>query len=248
MQCPLITIVIPSLNQADYLDECLESIFNQNIQKEVFLVDGGSTDNTLKIIDKWKNKLHGYRISKDDGQAAAINYGVSLGKADYVCWLNSDDYFLPNKLKKLIDNLELNKKVPVAYGKVLNYFDKNKKFNNVKVEPFSFKTLTKRCFISQPGTVIRRSVWESVKGLDETLYLSMDYDLWWKIYSRYGEFNFIDESIAVNRIHSNTKTAKNRFKHYQESMTIVKKYNNFVPIIWWLRQPYSVWLRSLLRK
>ena len=242
----LITIVIPSYNQGQYLEQALESVFTQNLSVEVFVMDGGSTDNSVEIIKKWAAKLAGWRSHKDSGQSAAINEGISLGSAPYVCWLNSDDYLLPDKLVKLLDILEGNPQVPMAYGRVDNVIDLMGKSHAVRVEPFSQARLAKRCIISQPATLIRRKVWEDVGGLNQQLDMAMDYDLWWRIFKQYGELRFVDKLIAVNRIHDATKTQLQRVKHYREAMGVVKKYNGSIPIKWWLYQPYSVWFKSAL--
>ena len=69
-------------------------------------MDGGSSDNSIDIIHKWEKQLAGWRSCADEGQAAAINEGIARGKAPYVCWLNSDDYFLPDGLMKLVDEVK----------------------------------------------------------------------------------------------------------------------------------------------
>ena len=103
-------------------------------------------------------------------------------------------------------SLKKNSNSPVVYGKAMNINEKNKSFKPIKVEKFSKKKMTKRCIISQPATLIRRSCFESVGGLDENLELAMDYDLWWKLYKKFNNFIFLDEFIAVNREHKFTKT------------------------------------------
>ena len=105
MSSKLVTIVVPSYNQGIFLDKCLDSIFAQNIPVEVFVMDGGSKDNTLEVIKKWEYKLQGWRSRKDEGQSAAINEGMKLGTAPYCCWLNSDDYFLEDSLSLLLDSM-----------------------------------------------------------------------------------------------------------------------------------------------
>jgi glycosyltransferase involved in cell wall biosynthesis len=241
----LITVVVPSLNQGNYLDKALSSIFEQNVSVEVFLMDGGSTDNSLKIINKWKNKLCFWRSHKDNGQASAINEGVALGSAPYICWLNSDDWFLPEGLVTLLNVLENNKNIDVAYGKTWEFKERNGKITSTWVEPFNEYRLALRCIISQPATLIRRSAWEFAKGLDDDLQMALDYDLWWRIYRNNGNIEFVDEYIAVNRDHRKTKTNKQRAKHYHEAIKVVKKHYGSVPLKWRLAQPYSVWFRSI---
>src|SRR3990167_7839479 len=102
---PFITIAVPSFNQGQFLEKALSSIFNQNLPVEVFVMDNASTDHSLAIIHYWADQLAGWRSFPDKGQAAAINEGIQQGTAPYVCWLNSDDWFLTNGLATLLDAL-----------------------------------------------------------------------------------------------------------------------------------------------
>lgn len=239
-----ITLVIPSYNQGDFLDRAISSVFEQNIPVEVYVMDGGSTDESIDIIRKWETKLAGWYSGSDGGQSSAINQGIANGDADYVCWLNSDDWLLPNGLELLKKYLDGHQDCPAVYGKAWNYIQNTGKKEPIWVEPFSVKRLALRCVVSQPATLIRRSVWESLNGLDVSLDMVMDYDLWWRIYKRFGPMSFLDEYIAVNRDHGDTKTNSYRKKHYKEAIQTVRKHYGRVPIKWWLFQPYSVWYKS----
>lgn len=244
---PLITIVVPSYNQGRFLDDALASIFEQDIPLEVFVMDGGSTDNSLRIIEKWQSHLAGWRSHRDDGQAAAINEGIARGRAPYVCWLNSDDWFLPGGLQKLLDAIKQSPDASAIYGRAWNVVDATNKKTSVWVEPFSEKRLALRCIISQPATLIRRSAWEKVAGVDADLHMAMDYDLWWKLYKFAGPLEYVNDFVAVNREHAHTKTKTFRRLHYQEAIQVVRKYYKRVPFKWWLAQPYAVWFKSLLK-
>ncbi|WP_145573412.1 glycosyltransferase family 2 protein [Yersinia alsatica] len=243
---PLVTIAVPSFNQGRFLDDALLSIFQQQIPVEVFVLDGGSTDNSVDVIRKWDNQLAGWRSRSDDGQASAINEGIALGSAPFVCWLNSDDWFLPNALSILLNELQMYPKVPAVYGRSWNFEQKTGKQTPVWVEPFAEKRLALRCIVSQPATLIRRSAWDAVGGLDSQLHLAMDYDLWWRLYKQIGVLHFVDEFIAINREHEATKTKTLRYRHYQEAIAVVRKYHGRVPLKWWLAQPYAVWFKSIV--
>jgi glycosyltransferase involved in cell wall biosynthesis len=245
---PLVTIAVPSYNQGQYLDDALTSIFQLTIPVEVFVMDGGSNDNSLEVIEKWKDKLAGWRSCKDGGQSAAINEGIALGSAPYVCWLNSDDWFLPEGMRSLLAVLEARPEVTVAYGKAWNYVEKSKKMRPVWVEPFNESRLAFRCIISQPATLIRRIAWDAVEGLDERLHMAMDYDLWWRLYKIGGPFEFIDQYVAVNREHSGTKTSNLRRENYVEAIKIVRRHYGRVPLKWWLARPYTIWFRNLISR
>jgi glycosyltransferase involved in cell wall biosynthesis len=244
----LITIVVPSLNQGRYLNDALESIFQQDVPAEVFVMDGGSTDNSIEIIYKWSSRLSGWRSFTDKGQAAAINEGVALGSAPYVCWLNSDDRFLPGGLRKLYEELARLPLNSAVYGEVLNQSQPSGKLKPVWVEPFSVARLAMRCIISQPATLIRRTAWNKVGGLDNRLHMAMDYDLWWKLFKEAGPLSFLNELIAINSIHAATKTNTKRLLHYQEAMKIVKKHYGSIPLKWWIYLPYSVGYKTLINK
>ena len=241
---PLITIAVPSLNQGKFLDDALASIFNQFLCVEVFVLDGGSTDNSLDVIKKWERWLSGWRSHPDDGQSAAINEGIALGNAPFVCWLNSDDWFLPGGLSKLLEGIKNKPEAPMIYGRSWNVFQNDGRRTPVWVENFNVRRLALRCIVSQPATLIRRSSWESVGGLNRDLHLAMDYDLWWRLYKRFGSLHFLDDFIAVNREHKFTKTNTLRWRHYQEAMDVVRLHHGIVPLKWWLAQPYAVWYKS----
>jgi hypothetical protein len=243
---PLVTIAVPSFNQGCFLNDALTSIFHQQIPVEVFVLDGGSTDNSVEIIRQWEHQLDGWRSHLDAGQAAAINEGIALGRAPYVCWLNSDDGFLPEGLAKLVKELESHPKAPAVYGRSWNLVQNTGKRTPVWVEPFDERRLALRCIISQPATLIRRSAWDAVGGVDSKLHMAMDYDLWWRLFKQLGPMSFLDEFVATNREHDETKTKTQRRRHYQEAMAVVRKHHGRVPLKWWLAQPYSVWFKSLV--
>jgi hypothetical protein len=242
---PLVTIAVPSFNQGQYLNDALESIFLQEVPVEVFVLDGGSSDVSVDIIRKWAPKLAGWRSGPDQGQAAAINEGIAKGIAPYVCWLNSDDLFLPLSLGKLINELEKHPEAPATYGRAWNHIQKSGNYYPVRVEPFNEGRLALRCIISQPATLIRRSAWEKVGGVDPSLHMAMDYDVWWRLFKYLGPLHFLNEFVAVNREHETTKTNTQRHRHYEEAIKIVRKHYGKVPLKWWLAQPYAVWYKSI---
>jgi glycosyltransferase involved in cell wall biosynthesis len=245
---PLVTVAVPSYQQGRYLDEALSSIFRLDIPLEVIVADAGSTDGSIDVIMKWGDRLACWRSHADDGQSAAINESIAKGRAPYVCWLNSDDMYLPGGLVELANALERRSDWPAAYGRAWNLHHRSGKQSPIWVESFKERRLAVRCVISQPACLIRRSAWHAVGGLDEGLHLAMDYDLWWRLYRKFGALGFVDVPVAMHRLHPASKSSRLRYQHYAEAIAVVRRHYGRVPHKWWIAQPYAVWFKSLVSR
>ena len=245
---PIVTVAVPSYNHGRFLDEALASIFGQGVPVEVMLADGGSTDETLQVIQKWKDKLAWWRSGPDGGQSAAINEAISRGCAPYVCWLNADDTFLPGGLQAMVDALESHPDAPATYAKCWTTNAAGKRLMPYLTGPFSVRMLANRCFITQPATLVRRQAWEKVGGIDESFHFALDYELWWRLYKAGGKFIYLRQYVATTRAHLDTKTASQRKKHVLEAMRAVRRHYGRVPLKWYLAWPYSVWAREIWHK
>src|SRR5687768_13083798 len=107
MNSPKISIITPSYNQGRFIEETILSVINQNYPNlEYIIIDGGSTDNTVEIIRKYEQHLAYWVSEKDGGQSEAINKGFKKATGDIVCWINSDDFFMPGALSKVADCFE----------------------------------------------------------------------------------------------------------------------------------------------
>lgn len=242
----LVTVAVPSFNQGRYLAQALDSIFAQDVAVEVYVADAGSGDESAEVIRRYESRLLGWRSRADDGQAAAINEGVAHGTAPYVCWLNSDDWLLPGGLARLVAALEEDARAPMAYGRAWDFIERDDRMKPAFVRPFREWLMAQLNIISQPATLLRRSAWETLGGVDASLHMAMDYDLWWRVYRQLGTPRFVDDFVAVNRVHGATKTGTQRARHYREAIDVVRRHYGRVPLKWWLAQPYAVWYRALI--
>ena len=102
-----ISIITPSYNQGNYLEQTIDSVLSQNYQNlEYIIIDGGSTDNSVEIIKKHQKHLHYWVSEKDSGQSEAINKGLKIAGGEIINWLNSDDYYTANALKTVAEHFE----------------------------------------------------------------------------------------------------------------------------------------------
>jgi glycosyltransferase involved in cell wall biosynthesis len=241
---PAVTVAIPSFNQGRFLDSALSSIFSQPVSSEVIVVDAGSTDESLAVIDRWRDRLAGFRSGPDRGQAAAINEAIANGRAPLVCWLNSDDLYAPGGLSTLVEAMNTDSLTQVAYGLCLQIDSSGNPVGRAKSRTFSSRALLHGNPIPQPASIVRRSAWENVGGLDESLHLSLDYDLWWRLHRRGARFEQINVDVAKARLHEDAKSVTLAAEQYLEGKMVVRRHSGSVPLIWHIREPFSVGVRT----
>ena len=244
----LITVVVPSLDQGRFLACALDSILRQELPLEIILMDGGSTDETRDVIHRYQQHLHYWQSRPDGGQAAAINAGIARGTAPLVCWLNSDDFFYPGALVRLKNGLESKPSSPFVFGHAWHVNEAGRKRFPYLTLPYQRTLLANYCGICQPAVLIRRSCWEAVGGLDESLQLAFDYDLWFRLGERFGPPARSAGFLAGNRMHNASKTSENLDRHYDESIEVVQRHFGRVPIKWRLLRPVMRIARNLARR
>src|ERR1035437_5829495 len=124
---PLVSIITPSYNQAQFLEKTILSVLSQNYPNiEYIIIDGGSTDNSADIIRKYENKISFWISEKDKGQSDAINKGWKRAKGKYCSYLNSDDELVPGAVSKIVEAFEKNQDAGVVYGDY-TFIDENEK-------------------------------------------------------------------------------------------------------------------------
>ena len=122
MKYPKITIITPSFNQGNYLEQTIDSVLSQNYSNlEYIIIDGGSADNSVDIIKKYEKHLAYWVSEKDKGQTNAINKGLKIATGDIVNWLNSDDYYEPDALHKVADAFDEKNECSMRARKYCNY-------------------------------------------------------------------------------------------------------------------------------
>jgi glycosyltransferase involved in cell wall biosynthesis len=217
MVYPKISIITPSYNQGQYIEETINSILNQNYPNiEYIIIDGGSTDNTIEIIDKYSKHITYWESYKDNGQSDAINKGLQKATGELINWLNSDDLLSENSLFNIAN--EFRRHNPDILCGYCDYFSSDPLFN-----PFRHRTVLckesemtlLRGEINQPSMFYKASIFKELAGVNTDLNCVMDLDLFYRYLLRYGQqkIKLSDKLFSKFRIHNASKTSsiENRF-------------------------------------
>lgn len=227
-------IIMPSYNQGIFLEHAIQSVIanQKNFPIDIAVVDGGSTDESVEIIQRYSSFFKYWCSEQDNGQADAINKGIDiLSDCDYYMWLNSDDVYENETAVKDITEFAVQNNYSVCYGKSHFIDEKGLILGEYPVEPFSKKNLGKRCFLSQPSVLFSRKAYEKVGNINENLSMCLDYEYWMRL-SREYEFGYIDEYIGATRMYEGTKTAINEGTHLREAIYAISTYYGRVDMQW----------------
>ena len=203
----LVSIITPSFNQAKYIERTINSVLSQDYKDiEYIVIDGGSTDDTLEIIEKYADKLSYWVSEKDFGQTDAINKGFSKAKGDIIAWINSDDTYMPGAVAQAVAYLEANPEVGLVYGDA-NFIDENDNvIGKFPARQTDYKRLRQGyVHVTQQAAFFRKDVWDKVGPLDPSFYFAMDYDLWVRI-AAIAPVVYLPRLWANFRLHSDAKT------------------------------------------
>ncbi|AFY72027.1 glycosyl transferase family 2 (plasmid) [Thalassoporum mexicanum PCC 7367] len=224
---PVITVVIPSYNQGKYIEETLLSVLGQNYPHlEVIVIDGGSTDHTVEILQAYDDQIAYWHSQPDQGQSDAINQGMRRSSGQVLCWLNSDDMYLPGTLLDIgLKFRDRTAEMLVIHGGGLTINqDLGSLASDAQISmPIDKQMLTYQNPILQPSTFWTRSLWDKVGELNVSLDYVMDWD-WFVRAAQVGQFEYAPRFYSIYRYHDDHKTSSGGEQRRQEIATMVSKY------------------------
>ena len=228
---PLVSIVTPSFNMEGYLPRTIESVLSQDYPNiEYIVMDGGSTDRTLEILESYGDRLQ-YFSEPDKGPSDAVHKGFQRARGDIFAWLGADDIYLPGAVRTGVEALMARPEIDVIYGEGYWIDEHDAVIRRYPTLPFDAKDLEWDCFICQPASFFRASAYRRC-GLDPDVNMSFDYDLWIRMAKQGIRFQMIPQYLAGSRMHYGALTLNERETVFQASMGLLRRHYGYVPFPW----------------
>ncbi|HLO13267.1 MAG TPA: glycosyltransferase family 2 protein [Anaerolineales bacterium] len=250
---PRITVITPSFNQGDFIEQTINSVLSQKYPDlEYIVMDGGSTDNTLEILKKYDGRLL-WISEKDRGQSHAINKGLRIATGEIIAFLNSDDLYEPDSLWKVGTFFTTYPDTNWLSGKCRTIDSRGKEirkgitlYKNAWLRLRSYGVLAVLNYISQPATFWSRKVIGTIGDFDESLRYAMDYDYWLRIGGKFKLW-VLDDYLACFRIHASSKAGSSANAQFEAEFQIAKRYITS-PVLVWLHTTHVALTVSIYRK
>ncbi len=208
MDLAKISVITPSYNQGQFIEETILSIINQDYQNiEYIIIDGGSTDNTVEIIKKYEEHISFWVSEKDSGQSEAINKGFKRASGDILCWINSDDILMPGALEKVGEKFNNNKDLAFLNGYTL-IIDKNSGilFNYFNLALKKWYAKRGVYYYTQPSMFWKKHLLEEIGYLKEDFHAQMDKELLIRIFKSNYNIGHLEKILSAFRVHETSKT------------------------------------------
>lgn len=211
----LVTIVTPSFNQGQFIEETITSLLTQTYNNiQYIIVDGGSTDNTMDIIAKYRDRIDIVIHEPDQGQSDAINKGFRLAAGELVGWLNSDDILYEDCVEQIVKLANRFPNGSIYYPSIIDFIDSSGSvFRKKHIKIQSKQQLLNRNYdVIQQGSFYKTSLVRKSNYLNPGVHYCMDLDLWLKLLSIGNIYSFDDKALSAFRIWDGTKTVNGEFK------------------------------------
>jgi glycosyltransferase involved in cell wall biosynthesis len=228
---PLVSIVTPSYNMAAYLPQTVESVLSQDYPNiEYIVMDAGSTDGTLNILEKYKDRLT-YTSGPDSGSADAVNKGFRACKGSIFAWLNADDTYLPGAVSSVVQHFLGHPDAGAVYGQGYWVNDDGGILKPYPTSSRSVEELSYDCYFCQPACFVRSTAFQEAGGVNEQMHYAFDYDLWVRLSRRYP-ISYLESFLATSRMHLGNKSLRDRRAMFREGMSVLKRHFGYIPFHW----------------
>jgi cellulose synthase/poly-beta-1,6-N-acetylglucosamine synthase-like glycosyltransferase len=240
MASPLVTVLMPTLNQAEFIQSAIDSVLAQSHNNlELVVMDGGSTDATLSILEsigKQDARLR-YFSQTDTGPAQALNRAMAKARGTIIGWLNSDDLYVEGAVARAVAYFSANPAALMVYGEGQHIDREGVVFETYPTLPSSTPVtrFAQGCFICQPTVFFKRTMPLLLGPFDETLKCSFDFEYWLRAFKAFPErIGYLWEVQAQSRFYAGTITMRQRRAVALEGVQVLQRHLGEAPKEWLL--------------
>jgi glycosyltransferase involved in cell wall biosynthesis len=221
---PTVSIVTPSFNQARFLEETIHSVLAQDYPDiEYILVDGGSTDGSVEIIQKYAGQISWWVSEKDQGHADALNKGFAHANGEILAWLNSDDTYYPGAVSEAVNYLQAHPEVGMVYGDADLTDENGRVIGRFAARQTNYRRLLRgSVHIPQATTFFRAALWRQIGSLDLDLFFAFDYNFWVQV-AKVSRLQYLSRLWATFRLHSQGKSVRFDDRCYPDMLKVYQR-------------------------
>ena len=225
-ETPHVSVVVPNLNGGKYLTECLESVFDQTADDlELIVVDGGSTDCSTEVLDRFRNQIDVLIVEPDRGQADAIMKGVAVARGELFNWINSDDILLDGALEAVVNGIGNS---DCLAGAVQEMDEEGAPIGIVLQRRLTAEAILRHPWrgssYHQPGVWLRRQRFLDCGGLDRDLHFAFDRDMMIRYLADGATVRVSDRPLAGFRLHPDSKTVAQSTRFVEEQLHTLQRF------------------------
>ena len=218
-----ITIITPVFNGGKSIEKTIESVINQSLKSplEYIIIDGKSTDDTLRVVEKYKDKIDLVISENDKGVYDAMNKGISHASGDLIGIINADDWYNPGALQAVEDAFAQNPTADIVYSPVETYFNGE---YLIRFVPGNLERLPFKFTLNHPSCFIKKQVYDRLGTYDLTYSIAADYDFILRAYGAGFSFHYVEPSLASYSLNGLSGKPLAKFKQIQQSRRVGQRY------------------------